>query len=163
VNRTVVTRAAGVGCRLLLAGVWLYAGAAKVGDLNGSVRAVKAYRILPNGVADWVGAALPLVEIGLALLLLVGLATRVAALASALLLAGFVIGISAAWARGLRIDCGCFGGGGDLAAGESPTYTLELARDGLFLLAAGFLVVWPRTIWSLDTWLARADDRLPVP
>jgi uncharacterized membrane protein YphA (DoxX/SURF4 family) len=158
-----VTRAAGVGCRLLLAGVWLYAGAAKIGDLNGSVRAVKAYRILPNSVADWVGAALPFVEIGLALLLLVGLATRVAAAASALLLAGFLTGISSAWARGLRIDCGCFGGGGDLATGESPAYTLDLVRDGLFLLAAVFLVVWPRTIWSVDAWLAGTDERVPVP
>ena len=45
----------------------------------------------------------------------------------------FVIGIASAWARGLRIDCGCFGGGGQLAAGVEPDYLIEILRDfGLF-------------------------------
>jgi uncharacterized membrane protein YphA (DoxX/SURF4 family) len=144
------------GCRLLLAGVWLYAGATKAGDLAASTRAVKAYQILPNGVAEVVGAALPFVEIALGLLLLLGLATRLAAATSVLLMAGFVAGIAAAWARGLRIDCGCFGGGGELAGGESPSYWLDLGRDGLLLLAAAALVGWPRTRWSLDAWLLTA-------
>jgi uncharacterized membrane protein YphA (DoxX/SURF4 family) len=145
---------ASLGCRLLLAGVWLYAGGSKVGDLTASVRAVKAYQLLPSTVAEWVGAALPLVEIGLGLLLLLGLATRLAAGASVLLLAAFVAGIASAWARGLRIDCGCFGGGGELAAGETPSYGSELVRDLALLAAAGFLLVWPRTRWSLDAWLS---------
>ena len=41
-----------------------------------------------------------------------GLLTRPVAVLSALMLAGFVIGIASAWARGLQIECGCFGGGG---------------------------------------------------
>jgi uncharacterized membrane protein YphA (DoxX/SURF4 family) len=151
-----VTRFLPTGCRLLLAGVWLYAGATKVGDLAASTRAVKAYQLLPNPVAEAVGAALPFVEIALGVLLLLGLATRLAAATSALLMTGFVVGIAAAWARGLRIDCGCFGGGGGLAAGESPSYWLDLGRDGLLLAAAAVLVVWPRTGWSVDGWLLGA-------
>ena len=46
------------------------------------------------------------------LCLLCGLVTRVAAVVSAVLQLAFIIGISSAWARGLQIDCGCFGGGG---------------------------------------------------
>lgn len=159
--RAVVASAAGVGCRLLLAGVWLYAGGSKVGDIAASTRAVKAYQLLPNTLAEWVGAALPFMEIALALLLLLGLATRAAAAASALLLAAFMAGMASAWARGLQIDCGCFGGGGDLAAGETANYSGELARDALFLAAAVFLVVWPRTRWSLDSWvLGTEPDRV---
>jgi uncharacterized membrane protein YphA (DoxX/SURF4 family) len=150
-----LTGMASLGCRLLLAGVWLYAGLSKLGDLDGSVRAVKAYRLLPLTVAELVGAALPLVEVGLGLLLLAGFATRLAGVVSAVLLAGFVAGIASAWARGLRIDCGCFGTGGDLAAGESPAYPFELGRDLVFLAAAGLLAGWPRTRWSVDGWLAR--------
>lgn len=139
-----------IGCRLLLTGVWLYAGGSKVGDLDASVRAVKAYQLLPSAVAELVGAALPLVEIGLGLLLLLGMATRLAAAVSALLLAAFTAGIASAWARGLRIDCGCFGGGGELAADQTPSYGFELGRD-LFLLAAAGVLLWlPRTRWSLD-------------
>lgn len=151
--RRVLADLTGLGCRLLLAGVWLYAGGSKVTDLDGSVRAVKAYQLLPSGLAEWVGAGLPFVEVGLGLLLLAGLATRIAAAASALLLAGFVTGIISAWARGLQIDCGCFGGGGELAAGQSPSYTLDLVRDVAFLAAAGYLVWRPRTRWSVDAWL----------
>lgn len=150
----VLRDAAGVGCRLVLAGVWLYAGGSKITDLDGSVRAVKAYDLLPPAPAEWLGAALPFVELGLGLLLLVGLATRVAAAGSVVLLAAFTAGIASAWARGLQIDCGCFGGGGELAAGESPTYLVDLLRDLALLAMAGFLLWRPRTRWSVDRWLA---------
>lgn len=140
-------------CRLLLSAVWLYAGAAKVGDLAGSVRAVKAHQIMPNGMADVVGAALPFVEIALGVLLLIGLSTRIVAIMSALLLGAFVVGTASAWARGLSIDCGCFGSGGELGPGESPGYGLDVTRDALFLAAASFLVLWPRTWLSLDSQL----------
>ncbi|WP_219414600.1 MauE/DoxX family redox-associated membrane protein [Pseudonocardia nigra] len=141
--------------RLVLGGVWIVAGAAKVGDLDASVRAVRAYRLLPEPAVQVVGAALPMVEIALGVLLVVGLGVRVGAVLSALLMAAFVVGIASAWARGLRIDCGCFGSGGELAAGEDPAYGWELARDGALLLVALALVRWPRGPLALDTRLAR--------
>lgn len=144
---------AGSAVRLGLAAVWLAAGFAKVGDLAGSGRAVNAYQVLPFEAAKVIGAALPFVEIALGLLLLAGLAVRLMAGISAALLVVFVAGIASAWARGLRIDCGCFGSGGDLAAGADPTYGTELARDAGFLLLAGFLLWWPRTRLSVDAWI----------
>ncbi|MEV4623341.1 MauE/DoxX family redox-associated membrane protein [Asanoa sp. NPDC049573] len=143
----------GTVVRLGLAAVWLFAGAAKVGDLAGSGRAVNAYQVMPFEVAQVIGAALPFVEITLGLLLLVGLATRVVAALSSALLLVFIAGISSAWARGLSIDCGCFGSGGQLAAGQSPSYAPEIARDIGFLVLAAFLVIWPRTRVSVDRWL----------
>ncbi len=162
-TRSTLIGLVGLACRLGLAGVWLYAGGTKVGDLDASIRADKAYQLLPPTVAELVGAALPFVEIALGLLLLAGLATRVAASVSALLMAGFVVGIASAWARGLRIDCGCFGGGGELAATETPTYGLDLARDGLFLAMAVFLLFRPVTRWSVDRWLAGPVPHRPDP
>lgn len=147
-----------LAARLLLAGVWLYAGASKVTDLAGSIRAVNAYQLMPYGAAQVVGAALPFVELTLGVLLLAGLGQRFTAVASAVLLAGFVAGIGAAWARGLRIDCGCFGGGGALAPGTTPRYGIEIARDLGLLLAAGVLAAWPRTPWSADAALTVTDD-----
>jgi uncharacterized membrane protein YphA (DoxX/SURF4 family) len=139
--------------RLLLGAVWIAAGASKVTDLAASVRAVRAYRLLPEGVVPAVGAGLPLVEIVLGLLLVAGLGTRLAAAVSALLLVAFVVGIGAAWGRGLRIDCGCFGGGGTLAAGRAPSYLPELARDVGLLLVAGVLLRWPYSRASVDALL----------
>jgi uncharacterized membrane protein YphA (DoxX/SURF4 family) len=144
-----------VAARLLLGGVWVAAGVLKITDLDASVRAVRAYRLLPEPAAQVLGAALPPVEILVGLLLVVGLTVRVAAAASAVLLAAFVIGIASVWARGLRIDCGCFGSGGQLAAGVDPTYGWELARDiGLLVLAV--VLVWrPDTPLGLDRALRR--------
>lgn len=148
----------GTAARLGLAAVWLVAGGAKVGDLAASGRAVNAYQLMPYDVAKVVGAALPFAEVALGLLLLVGFATRLAAAVSAGLLVVFLAGIASAWARGLSIDCGCFGGGGTLGAGERPSYLLEVVRDVGFLALAGFLLAWPRTRLSLDARLAAGDD-----
>jgi len=149
----------GTGARLVLACVWLYAGASKVTDLAGSGRAVNAYQVMPYDLAKVIGAALPFVEIALGFLLLAGLATRLAAAVSAVLLVVFIAGIVAAWARGLSIDCGCFGGGGELAAGQSPSYLPEIQRDLGFLTLAGFLVVFPRTRLAIDSWLNEPEER----
>jgi uncharacterized membrane protein YphA (DoxX/SURF4 family) len=139
----------GTALRLLLAGVLAVAGALKLPDPAESVRAVRAYQLLPESVAPVVGHALPLLEIAAALLLLLGFATRVAAGVAALLMLAFVIGIASAGARGLTIECGCFGGGGQVAAGATR-YTQDLLRDGGLLLAALFLVRWPTTRFALD-------------
>lgn len=136
--------------RLVLGGVWIVAGALKVTDLDASVRAVRAYRLLPDLAAQVLGAGLPVVEIVLGVLLVVGLGVRVAGALSVLLMGAFVVGIASAWARGLQIDCGCFGSGGALAAGESPTYGLELARDGALLAVAGLLTWRPSGRFALD-------------
>lgn len=147
-----------LAARLLLAGVWLVAGGTKVSDLQGSVRAVHAYDLLPYEVSKVVGAALPFVEVAIGLLLAAGFATRIAAAASAALLVAFVGGIAAAWARGLRIDCGCFGGGGELAAGESPTYFWEIARDVALLAVAVYLVWRPESRLAVDNLFAMEED-----
>jgi uncharacterized membrane protein YphA (DoxX/SURF4 family) len=136
--------------RIGLAAVWLVAGGAKAGDLAASGRAVNAYRLMPYDVAKVVGAALPFLEIALGLLLLVGLAVRLGAGFSAVLLVVFVGGIVSAWSRGLAIDCGCFGSGGQLAAGQGPTYGTEILRDLGFLVLAGVLLWQPRTRFSID-------------
>ena len=136
--------------RLVVGGVWIAAGVAKVTDLDASVRAVRAYRLLPEIAAQVIGAGLPLVEILLGILLVVGVGIRASAVVSSVLMAAFVVGIASAWARGLRIDCGCFGSGGELAAGADPTYGWELARDGALLLISLLLVIRPRSRIALD-------------
>lgn len=136
--------------RLVLGGVFIAAGAVKVGDLSASGRAVAAYRLLPFDVAMFVGTVQPFVEIALGVLLVVGLGTRLAAVISGLMLIAFTIGIVSAWIRGLRIDCGCFSRGGDLAAGERTQYLSATIRDIALLFAAGFLALFPRSRLSLD-------------
>jgi uncharacterized membrane protein YphA (DoxX/SURF4 family) len=121
--------------RLLLGGVFVVAGAIKVPDPAAAVRAVRAYRLLPESLVAPVAFGLPIIEIAVGLALLVGAFVRTAAIAAAVLLVVFVAAVGSAWARGLQIDCGCFGGGGQVAAGQTA-YPTEILRDiGLLVVA----------------------------
>jgi uncharacterized membrane protein YphA (DoxX/SURF4 family) len=136
-----------LAARLVLGGVLVVAGALKVSDPNAAIRAVTAYQLLPSDVATLVGYGLPFFEIMLGLLLIVGLATRASAATAGVLMVVFIAAVSSAWARGLSIDCGCFGGGG---ATEDPQYLPEILRDLLFLGFASWLVAFPASRWALD-------------
>jgi uncharacterized membrane protein YphA (DoxX/SURF4 family) len=136
--------------RVVVGGVWVVAGALKLSDPAANVRSVRAYQLLPEAVVPTVGHALPALEIVVGGALLLGLLTRVTASVSALMLAAFVIGIASAWARGLSIECGCFGGGGSPAANAAAKYPWDIARDVGLLLLSVWLVWRPRSALSLD-------------
>lgn len=139
----------GVLARLILGIVLIWAGGAKVTRPALSALAVRAYKILPYDFAGYVGYALPVVEILVGLLLVVGLFTRQSAVVAGLLMLAFITGIGWAWAHGYSIDCGCFGGGGTIAASQTQ-YPLEILRDVGIAACAAWLVVRPRTPFSLD-------------
>jgi uncharacterized membrane protein YphA (DoxX/SURF4 family) len=154
VATTTATRSAtgwpGTAARLLLAAALGWAGLVKLADLTAAGRVVALYRIVPDDSAQLVGGVLPFVEVALALLLAAGLATRAAAAGAAAMLVAYIAAIVSVWARGLSIDCGCFGGGGTLSGGAARGYALDIARDLVLLGAAVLLIRKPRTRYALD-------------
>lgn len=140
----------GLLARLALGGILLVAGALKVPHPDASVTAVRAYQLLPLDVADDVGRALPIVEVIVGLLLVLGVFTRWAAVVGGLLMVAFIIGIASVWARGISINCGCFGDGG-VDPDAMSKYPWEIARDVVLLVGAGLLAWRPRTPFSLDS------------
>lgn len=140
----------GLVARLVLGGVWIYAGALKVGDTNSSITAVRAYQLLPLDVAEVVGRVLPMLEIVLGACLVLGLLTRWSGVLSALLQVAFIVGIASVWARGISINCGCFGDGGPDPDAISK-YPWEIARDVGLLALSLLLVRWPRTALAVDS------------
>jgi protein-disulfide isomerase len=148
----------GTVLRILVGVVFIVAGAQKVGDPAGFVRATRAYDATPEWLSKAIGYGLPYLEIGLGALLVVGFATRFAAIVAALLFIVFLIGIIQASARGLQLECGCFGGGGELAAGQQTAYGMDILRDIGLLIAALFVVLWPRTKYGVDD-LVRAGGK----
>jgi uncharacterized membrane protein YphA (DoxX/SURF4 family) len=149
----------GVGTlvRLGLATVWLISGGIKASDPNQTYIAVQAYDLLSGSVLSIVAAAVPFLELALGVLLLVGLGTRLVAVVSALVLLAFIGAVAQSWARGLTIDCGCFGGGGQVAAGQTR-YPQEIARDLGFLVLAGWLILRPRTLAAVDGLFGRREE-----
>ena len=145
----------GIGtlARLGLAAVWLASGLIKALDPAQTYVAVRAYDVLPREAVGVVAGVLPWFELALGVLLLLGIGTRAVAWLSAGLLLVFVAGVTQAWARGLNIDCGCFGGGGAVAPGQTQ-YVQEILRDTGFLLMAAWLIVRPRTLLAVESRLA---------
>lgn len=139
--------------RVFLAGILAWAGLAKLVEDQGTRRrAILAYRIpgISVDMADVLGLLLPIGEVVLAAALLVGIGVRLSGLLTALLMGAFIIGIISVWVRGYSIDCGCFGGGGDVsAAGRNARYTHEILRDLLFMGAGVRLWLHPRSTWAL--------------
>jgi uncharacterized membrane protein YphA (DoxX/SURF4 family) len=139
--------------RALPAALLLWAGLAKAFDRQGSILAVDAYAVLPDGLVRLVAAILPWVEIGVGLLLVLGLFVRFAGIATAVLAGLFIAALAQAKARGLAIDCGCFGGGG---AGDGVSWW-DIARDVPVLLCGIYLAVRPRGPFQLDNRLREAE------
>jgi uncharacterized membrane protein YphA (DoxX/SURF4 family) len=139
----------GLVARLILGGVLFLAGYLKVDEPDKSQMAVRAYEMLPISVANLLGLVLPFVEVAIGALLILGSLTRFMAALGGFTMVIFIIAIAQAWARGLNIDCGCFGGGGAVEPGQTK-YLQEILRDiGLVFLAA-YLIRYPSTKFSLD-------------
>jgi uncharacterized membrane protein YphA (DoxX/SURF4 family) len=139
----------GLLARVVLGGVLFAAGYLKIDKLDISQMAVRSYELLPISVANFLGMFLPFFEIAVGLLLILGAATRIVAALGGFTMFIFIIAISQAWARGLNIDCGCFGGGGSVAPGETR-YLQEILRDAGLVALALFLLRYPATKFSVD-------------
>ena len=133
--------------RLVLGGVLLAAGGLKVFKPTESANAVAAYKLMPTELAHLIGYALPWLEVAIGLLLILGIMVRPAAILSGLIMVVFIGAIASVWARGMLIDCGCFGGGGEidpsLASQVRRTYFTEIMRDLGLALTALFLYFFP--------------------
>ena len=141
--------------RLILGGILVVAGGLKIPHPDKSAMAVRAYELLPISVANLFGYSLPWVEVGVGILLILGIAVRINAAIGTLLMLLFVIAISQAWARGLSIDCGCFGNGGQVAP-EDTRYLEEILRDIGLAIAGLFALKYPDGKFGLDS---RNSDR----
>lgn len=94
--------------RLLLGGLFLWAGLSKLQSPLQTLAVVYSYQIvLPDAAASLIAAALPWMEILLGTALLAGLWLSVATGWTAALLLLFTAMTAQAWWRGLPTDCGC--------------------------------------------------------
>ena len=99
---------------MTLAGVLAYAGWAKLQSPQLFAATIAKLQVVPFPWAERVGSAVAVAEILTAGWLLCGVRRPAAALAVTCLAFSFVIAMAQAFARGLDLDCRCFG------ATESP-------------------------------------------
>jgi peroxiredoxin len=142
--------AAILALRLVLAGVFLIAGAAKLADLAGSRRAVAGFGV-PQRMVGVAGVGLPVAELAVAGALLVSESVRFGALGALLLLVVFVVGIAVVLRRGTEADCHCFG-----QLHSAPIGWRTLVRNVVLAAAAAFVVLagWHDPGISATAWVA---------
>ena len=105
------TTSAIIGFVLLLAGI------PKLNDHDGVLRSVRGYKLLPVRLEVPLARILPVAETVVGILLVLGVAHRLAALVAAVMFASFFTGLTINLLRGRRdLDCGCFAFG----VGEIP-------------------------------------------
>lgn len=139
--------------RLVLGGVFLYAGVSKVFDPGGLAASIRSYGLgLPEWCVTLSAYALPPFEVLLGLYLLVGLFTRASAWVTNGMMILFIVALAQGALRGLEIDCGCFG---SASGAETSSLWVDLVRD-LGLLALGLQLAFaPPGKFSLDARLRR--------
>jgi len=96
-------------CQVAIGVMMAWAGLAKIGDLHGFAEQLHNFRMMPVPIENLIAMSLPWIELVAALALIFGVRARAGAILSALLLATFTAAVFVAMARGLDIECGCFG------------------------------------------------------
>jgi protein-disulfide isomerase/uncharacterized membrane protein YphA (DoxX/SURF4 family) len=134
--------------RLALAATWFYSALAKMAAPETFIRAIRAYRLVPESWAVPIGYGVPVLELAMGIFFLVGLSIRAAAVICSLRIVVFTAGIVSAWARGLQIECGCFGGGGFATSGTH--FLQDVIRNALLLAMTMFLIWRPISPFALD-------------
>jgi uncharacterized membrane protein YphA (DoxX/SURF4 family) len=122
-----------IALRVMLGAIFVYAAWLKLRDpWQIFAMSIDSYRILPLKAVELAAHVIPWFELTIGLLLIAGLWLRISGPIVSLLLLTFFALMVRAYAKGLAIDCGCFG------PGEAISWK-TLLRDGA-LVAAALLV-----------------------
>lgn len=117
--------------RLILGGVFIAAGVPKILDPGAFAAAIRSYGLaLPEWFVSFSAYALPYIEVLIGLYLIIGLFTKPTAWLTTALMVVFTAALLQGIARGLDINCGCFGAGD----GSSNLWLAFLRDIGLIAL-----------------------------
>lgn len=118
-----------------LGGLFILAGALKVGHAPALAATIADFRVLPSGAISPLALALPYFEIGLGLYLVAGLFVRATAIVGCAQLVIYAFAVGSAVVRHIPANCGCFGPG-DTARADWPHVAFDLVLAALAALIA---------------------------
>ncbi len=95
--------------RLVLGGLFVYAGAAKALEPLDFAQNIRNYQLVGQSLSFMAALVLPWLEILAGACLVAGIWKRGAALVISVLLVFFIVLTAVTMVRGLDVDCGCFG------------------------------------------------------
>ncbi|MDD5712522.1 MAG: DoxX family membrane protein [Smithellaceae bacterium] len=130
--------------RLILGGIFLYAGIIKVLDPAGFALSIYNYRLLPAELINATAILLPWVEMTAGAALLLGIAVEGGSAIVAVLLLTFSSALAIDLLRGLDIACGCF----STAEGASIDWSYLIRDLGLMFMAL-IILFFDRGLYSM--------------
>ncbi|MGO9308463.1 MAG: MauE/DoxX family redox-associated membrane protein [Spirochaetia bacterium] len=136
----------GFAVRLAAAAVWIASGSAKIPEMQAFQVLVQRYGILPDVLTGPFAYILPFFELAIGLYLAAGLFVRGTAFVGTLMFAVFLGAQASAWARGISLDCGCFG----TTFMQTAVGPLTMLRDFLLAIPTIVMLVFPARTLSLD-------------
>ncbi|MBI5479479.1 MAG: DoxX family membrane protein [Deltaproteobacteria bacterium] len=140
--------------RIAIGALFIYAASSKFDPLK-FAQEVNNYRLLPAPLVNLVAVALPFAELLAGIMLVVGLRVRAGALAVVGMLCGFIFAMSYVWAKGIDIECGCFGKG-------TKVGFRAISEDVGMMLLAIEAYAFDRGRFGLDGLIARLRERHPA-
>ena len=141
-----------LGLRVILGTFLLLSGVSKARDISNFRVALGGYDLLPSRLISPVAFSIPVIEVLLGALLVVGLRVDFAGSAAVALLTAFTAWLAVALLRGKEIDCGCFSN-----TAPSRISWSYLARNGILITMAA-VVIAALPLLSLDEYvLDRAE------
>ena len=131
--------------RTILAFVFIYAAILKIAEPGDFSQAIANYKLLPDISINVLGIILPWIEISAGILLLFGVAVKENSLIISGMLIVFIIAIGISLARGLNIDCGCFG-----TANGNEIGIIKLLQNIGLLVIGIILIIYNSTFLSMN-------------
>jgi putative oxidoreductase len=125
-------------CRLILGGLFIYAGIPKVADPHGFAKIIANYHLLPDILVSLPAIILPWLEIITGFFLVVGIFKRTSAIVLSSLLVVFICAIGFNLIRGLNFDCGCF----STIATKTGSNPVGLLIRDFFTLIPGLIIIF---------------------
>ncbi len=95
--------------RIVVGGLFIYAGILKIADPLGFAQDIKNYRLLPQTLCLFTAFILPWLEVLTGACLITGLFKKTSALLISGMLMFFIILVAITMIRGIDVECGCFG------------------------------------------------------
>ena len=125
--------------RIVLGGLFVYAGAVKIAEPLGFAQDIRNYRLVGQSLSFVAAVVLPWLEVLAGAFLVAGIWKRGAALVISGLLVFFIVLTLVTMARGIDVDCGCFG-----SLSRKSGWGVVLEDLGMLYLGLCLLVAPPK-------------------
>ena len=146
--------------RFIVGAIFLISGLAKISDPGRFILTLREFRLFPEEIVPFTAVWLPWLELLLGLCVLVGLLHRTSALLLACMNTGFLAAILSVIARGIVVDCGCFGMLADMLGLPDMADMKAVVRNVVFIGLCLLIFFGKKEVLSLEGYILRGRKQL---